>query len=74
MTEWMGHRPSVADSLPLIGEAPQVEGAYFGFGHDHIGLTGGPKTGRILAQLISGNHPNLDLGPYSPARFSGRVS
>ncbi|MGI9391594.1 MAG: NAD(P)/FAD-dependent oxidoreductase [Boseongicola sp.] len=72
--EWMGHRPSVSDSLPLIGEVPQVKGAYFGFGHDHIGLTGGPKTGRILAQLISGNHPNLDLSPYSPARFpvSGR--
>jgi len=73
-SEWMGHRPSVSDSLPLIGEVPEVEGAYFGFGHDHIGLTGGPKTGRILAQLISGNHPNLDLSPYSPARFaiSGR--
>ena len=73
-TEWMGHRPSVSDSLPLIGEVPQVNGAYFGFGHDHIGLTGGPKTGRILAQLISDNHPNLDLTPYSPARFavSGR--
>ncbi len=69
-TEWMGHRPSISDSLPLIGEVPQVEGAYFGFGHDHIGLTGGPKTGRILSQLISGNHPNLDLAPYSPARFA----
>lgn len=72
--EWMGHRPSISDSLPLIGEVPNVEGAYFGFGHDHIGLTGGPKTGRILAQLIAGKHPNLDLGPFSPARFavSGR--
>ncbi len=69
-TEWMGHRPSVSDSLPLIGEVPQIEGAYFGFGHDHIGLTGGPKTGRILSQLISDKHPNLDLSPYSPARFA----
>jgi len=68
--EWMGHRPSVSDSLPLIGEAPHVKGAYFGFGHDHIGLTGGPKTGRLLAQLISGKNPNLDLSPYSPARFA----
>ena len=68
--EWMGHRPSITDSLPLIGEAPGTKGAYLGFGHDHVGLTGGPKTGRILAQLISGRHPNLDLAPFSPARFA----
>jgi D-amino-acid dehydrogenase len=34
-----------------------------------VGLTGGPKTGRILAQLISGRTPNLDLAPYAPGRF-----
>lgn len=67
--EWMGHRPSVADSIPLIGQAPGIKGAWFGFGHDHIGLTGGPKTGRLLSQLISGRQPNIDLTPYSPARF-----
>jgi D-amino-acid dehydrogenase len=68
-TEWMGHRPAVADSIPLIGEAPGLRGAFLGFGHDHVGLTGGPKTGRILAQLISGRMPNLDLAPYAPGRF-----
>ncbi|AZQ67042.1 FAD-binding oxidoreductase [Silicimonas algicola] len=68
--EWMGHRPSVADSIPLIGEVPGTEGAYFGFGHDHVGLTGGPKTGQILSRLISGRRPNIDLSPYSPARFT----
>jgi D-amino-acid dehydrogenase len=68
-TEWMGHRPAVADSIPLIGEAPGLRGAFLGFGHDHVGLTGGPKTGRILAQLISGRTPNLDLAPYAPGRF-----
>jgi len=67
--EWMGHRPSIADSIPVIGEAPSLKGAFLGFGHDHVGLTGGPKTGRILAQLISGRQPNMDLAPYSPARF-----
>lgn len=66
---WMGHRPSVADSTPVIGEVPGVRGAWLGFGHDHVGLTGGPKTGRLLAQLISGDHPNIDLAPYAPARF-----
>jgi D-amino-acid dehydrogenase len=68
-TEWMGHRPAPADSIPLIGEVPDVEGAWLGFGHHHVGLTGGPKTGRILAQLVSGRKPNLDLAPYAPSRF-----
>lgn len=68
--EWMGHRPSIADSIPVIGEAPGLGGAFAGFGHDHVGLTGGPKTGRILAQLVSGRKPNIDLAPYSPARFA----
>ena len=67
--EWMGHRPSVSDSIPLIGPAPALKGAWFGFGHDHVGLTGGPKTGRLLSQLVSGRQPNVDLTPYSPARF-----
>ncbi len=68
--EWMGHRPSMADSIPVIGEVPGLSGAYAAFGHDHVGLTGGPKTGRILAQMISGRRSNLDLSPYSPARFT----
>lgn len=68
-TEWMGHRPAITDSIPLIGECPSVKNAYCGFGHDHVGLTGGPKTGRILAQLISGLAPNIDLAPYAPSRF-----
>ncbi len=67
--EWMGHRPSMADSVPVIGAVPGLPGAYAAFGHDHVGLTGGPKTGRILSQLISGRQPNIDLTPYSPARF-----
>ena len=66
---WMGHRPAPADSIPVIGAVPGVGGAWLGFGHHHVGLTGGPKTGRILAQLISGQVPNLDLVPYAPMRF-----
>ncbi|MGB5560051.1 MAG: FAD-binding oxidoreductase [Paracoccaceae bacterium] len=67
--EWMGHRPSIADSIPVIGEAPRTKGVFFGFGHDHVGLTGGPKTGRILAQLVAGRTPNINLAPYAPTRF-----
>ncbi|MGP1397848.1 MAG: NAD(P)/FAD-dependent oxidoreductase [Inquilinaceae bacterium] len=68
-TEWMGHRPAPADSIPVIGEVPGARGAFLGFGHHHVGLTGGPKTGRILSQLISGRTPNFDLAPYAPSRF-----
>ena len=68
-TEWMGHRPAPADSIPVIGEVPGARGMFLGFGHHHVGLTGGPKTGRILAQLVSGRMPNLDLAPYAPSRF-----
>ena len=68
-TEWMGHRPAPADSIPVIGEAPKVRGAYLGFGHHHIGLTAGPKTGRLLASLICGRTPNIDMTAYAPARF-----
>ncbi|WP_137699378.1 NAD(P)/FAD-dependent oxidoreductase [Marimonas lutisalis] len=68
-TEWMGHRPAPADSIPAIGAVPGLKGAYLGFGHHHIGLTGGPKTGQILARLLSDRTPNVDLEAYSPSRF-----
>jgi D-amino-acid dehydrogenase len=66
--EWLGHRPAPADSLPLIGEIANT-GVYPAFGHHHIGLTGGPKTGRLVAGLVTGNKSNLDLAPYDPNRF-----
>jgi D-amino-acid dehydrogenase len=67
--EWMGHRPVLTDSIPVIGEAPNMRGAFLGFGHHHVGLTGGPKTGRLLAQLAVGHSPNIDMTPYAPGRF-----
>ena len=68
--EWMGHRPTLADSVPMIGEVPGAKGVFLGFGHHHVGLTGGPKTGQLLAQLIAGKTPNIDMAPYAPGRFS----
>ncbi|MEI4195789.1 NAD(P)/FAD-dependent oxidoreductase [Roseovarius sp. E0-M6] len=67
--EWMGFRPSTPDSLPLVGEIRDT-GVYAAFGHQHVGLTGGPKTGRWVADLISGRHPNTDLSSYDANRFS----
>jgi D-amino-acid dehydrogenase len=66
--EWMGFRPSTPDSLPLIGEIGAT-GVYAGFGHQHIGLTAGPRTGRLIADLLSDRRPNLDLAPYDANRF-----
>lgn len=65
---WMGHRPSTTDSLPVIGQAPAARNLWLGYGHQHIGLTGGPKTGRWLAQMVMGKNPNVDLSPFDPTR------
>ncbi|MEP2027737.1 MAG: FAD-dependent oxidoreductase [Paracoccaceae bacterium] len=67
--EWMGHRPAPSDSLPLIGQIGQ-SGIYTAFGHHHIGLTGGPKTGRLVAEMLTGRTPNADLSAYDPQRFA----
>ena len=71
-TKWMGHRPSIVDSIPVIGEIPTIKNVFFGFGHDHVGLTGGPKTGWLISQLISGHKTNIDMTPFSPMRFQNR--
>ncbi|TMM52741.1 NAD(P)/FAD-dependent oxidoreductase [Sulfitobacter sabulilitoris] len=67
--EWLGHRPAPSDSLPLIGQVGTTR-VYTAFGHHHIGLTGGPKTGRLLAGLIAGSPANTDLTAYHPQRFA----
>ena len=67
--EWLGHRPAPSDSLPLIGQVGTSR-VYTAFGHHHIGLTGGPKTGRLIAGLIMGHPSNTDMKPYAPQRFS----
>ncbi|MEM7651576.1 MAG: FAD-dependent oxidoreductase, partial [Pseudomonadota bacterium] len=66
--EWLGHRPAPSDSLPLIGEIG-ASGVYSALGHHHIGLTGGPKTGRLVADLITDKGINFDMTPYDPDRF-----
>ena len=66
---WMGHRPSTPDSLPVIGPAPRIPNAFFAFGHGHLGLTLGPMTGRLVADLAAGRPPPLDMAPYAAERF-----
>ena len=72
VVEWMGHRPAPADSLPLIGANDAAGKSYTAFGHQHVGLTGGPKTGRLIASLIDGQKPNIDLDPFDPRKYAKR--
>ena len=69
MTKWMGRRPSMPDSLPVIGRSSRFANAWYAFGHGHVGLCSGAPTGRIVADLIAGRTPSIDVTPYSPARF-----
>lgn len=66
---WMGHRPSLPDGLPCIGLASGCADVVHAFGHGHIGLTAGPATGVLVADLIAGRTPKLDPSPYTARRF-----
>ncbi|MBB4064199.1 NAD(P)/FAD-dependent oxidoreductase [Gellertiella hungarica] len=66
---WMGARPCTPDMMPVIGKAPRHEGLWFSFGHAHHGLTLGPVTGRILAEMMAGETPFIDPAPFRPERF-----
>ena len=68
-SDWMGHRPCLPDSLPVIGESPKHRGLWLAFGHGHLGLTGAAVTGDVLARAMHGEPPGLDLAPFSAARF-----
>ena len=61
---WIGFRPSMPDSTPVIGQATGTSGVYFAFGHGHLGLTHGPITGRIIADLIANRDPGLNMSPF----------
>ena len=69
--EWMGHRPSTPDSLPVLGRSARHPNVYFAFGHNHSGLTLGGMTGRLMADLVAGRPTSVDLAPFDPARFQG---
>lgn len=69
-TEWMGHRPVFPDSLPVIDRSPHFEDVYFAFGHQHIGISTGPRTGRLIADLVGGRTPNIDIGAFAVDRFA----
>lgn len=68
-SEWMGQRPSLPDSVPMIARLPGYAHVYIACGHGHLGLTGAPMTGRIMASLVSREPLNVDINPYRADRF-----
>jgi D-amino-acid dehydrogenase len=66
---WMGARPCLPDMLPVIGKAPRHPGLWFNFGHQHHGLTLGPASGRLLAEMMVGETPFADPKPFAVERF-----
>ena len=69
MKLWHGFRPTTANSCPVIGRPAHLSNAHVGFGHQHVGLTAGPKTGRILAEMISKRPVNKDLSVFDPNQY-----
>jgi D-amino-acid dehydrogenase len=67
--QWMGFRPSLPDSLPAIGRSRVSRDIVYAFGHGHLGLTQSAGTGKLVAELVAGAAPSLDLTPFSPQRF-----
>ncbi|HEX9464444.1 MAG TPA: FAD-dependent oxidoreductase [Alphaproteobacteria bacterium] len=68
---WMGRRPSLPDSLPVIGAARRTPDVVYAFGHGHVGMAAAPMTGRLVAELIGGRPPATDLAPFQASRFTG---
>lgn len=66
---WLGRRPCLPDMLPVVGPAPGQRGLWLDFGHHHLGFTLGPVTGRLLAEMMTGEAPFTDPAPYRADRF-----
>jgi len=68
-SRWMGFRPSMPDSLPVIGHSPRFANAVLAFGHGHCGMMMGARTGQLVTALLTGRDPAIDLRPYRADRF-----
>ena len=66
---WMGFRPSLPDSLPVLGFSSQSNRVLYAFGHQHLGMSLGAITGQLIADLVAGREPAVDMRPYRPNRF-----
>lgn len=69
LSVWMGHRPSTPDSLPVLGPSRRSPDVTYAFGHGHVGMAGAPMTGKIVAELVAGKPPSVDVAPFRADRF-----
>ncbi len=67
---WMGHRPSLPDSLPCLGPSAASPTVVYAFGHGHVGMAASPMTGKLVADLVTGRAPAIDVAPFSARRFA----
>ena len=67
--EWVGQRPSTPDSVPTLVRSPRHGNVWYNFGHGHLGLTMSAKSAEVLADLIGGRDPGVDMTPYRVDRF-----
>lgn len=67
--EWMGHRPALPDTVPIIGPSAKHRGLYYATGHGHLGVTYAATTARLIGDLVLGAKPPVDLRPYRVDRF-----
>ena len=68
-TRWMGFRPSMPDSLPIIGRSPRFSNVFLAFGHGHCGMILGARSGALVAAMAADRDPGLDMTPYRADRF-----
>lgn len=68
-SEWMGHRPALPDTVPVMGPSAKRRNVFYATGHGHLGLTYAATTGRLIADLMTGAPPPIDLKPYRVDRF-----
>ena len=68
-TQWMGFRPSMPDSLPVISTVPGREAVALAFGHGHLGLTQSAGTAELVADIVDNRPPAIDITPYRASRF-----
>jgi D-amino-acid dehydrogenase len=70
-TDWMGHRPALPDTIPIISPSSRIAGVWYATGHGHLGLTLSATTARLLADMMAGIVPSVDMNPFRIDRYGG---
>ena len=66
---WLGSRPTIVDSMPMIGKAPKHKKLWFNFGHNHIGLSTAAGSAKVLGEMVEGEKVSIKIDPFLPSRF-----